>query len=75
MSYNDAFEILARDTNARLGRLRLAHGTVQTPAFMPVGTAATVKGIQPEAVAAAGADMILTYWALDVARWYRAQQS
>ncbi len=55
----DAFEIQARDGSARLGRLATAHGTVRTPAFMPVGTAATVKGMQPEAVAAAGAEMIL----------------
>ena len=54
-----AFEIRARDGAARLGRLATAHGTVRTPAFMPVGTAATVKGVQPEAVAAAGAEMIL----------------
>ena len=54
-----AFAICARDGAARLGRLATAHGTVRTPAFMPVGTAGTVKGIQPEAVAAAGAEMIL----------------
>ena len=54
-----AFEILARDGAARLGRLDTAHGEVRTPAFMPVGTAGTVKGMQPEAVKAAGADMIL----------------
>ncbi len=53
------FEIRARDGAARLGRLATARGAVRTPAFMPVGTAATVKGMQPEAVAASGADMIL----------------
>jgi queuine tRNA-ribosyltransferase len=36
-----------------------AHGTVETPAFMPVGTAATVKGLTPEMVAATGAEMVL----------------
>src|ERR1700693_2697809 len=40
-----AFEILATDpTGARLGRLTTPHGVIETPAFMPVGTAATVKG-------------------------------
>ena len=54
-----AFSILARDGAARTGLLETAHGIVRTPAFMPVGTAGTVKGMMPEAVAAAGADMIL----------------
>ena len=53
------FVISARDGAARAGRLELAHGVVQTPAFMPVGTAATVKGMLPEAVAASGADILL----------------
>ncbi len=54
-----SFSILARDGAARRGVLETAHGTVQTPAFMPVGTAGTVKGMMPEAVALAGADMIV----------------
>lgn len=54
-----AFSILSRDGAARTGLLETAHGIVRTPAFMPVGTAGTVKGMMPEAVAAAGADMIL----------------
>ena len=54
-----AFEVRARDGAARAGVLRTAHGAVRTPAFMPVGTAASVKGMQPEAVAASGAEMIL----------------
>ena len=54
-----AFEILARDGAARLGRLVTAHGAVETPAFMPVGTAATVKAMTPEAVAATGARIVL----------------
>ncbi len=54
-----AFDISARDGAARSGRLALAHGEVRTPAFMPVGTAATVKGMHPEAVAATGADILL----------------
>ncbi len=44
---------------ARRGLLRLSHGAVQTPAFMPVGTAGTVKGLTPEEVEGAGAEMIL----------------
>ena len=42
-----SFELLARDGSARRGSLTLAHGVVQTPAFMPVGTAATVKALTP----------------------------
>jgi queuine tRNA-ribosyltransferase len=53
------FEINARDGAARLGRLSTAHGVVDTPVFMPVGTAATVKAMTPESVAATGARLIL----------------
>ena len=53
------FEVLARDGAARLGRLSTAHGTIDTPAFMPVGTAATVKAMTPDAVAATGARIVL----------------
>ncbi|MFZ5789976.1 MAG: tRNA guanosine(34) transglycosylase Tgt [Pseudomonadota bacterium] len=53
------FELLAKDGAARRGRLETAHGVVNTPAFMPVGTAATVKGMWPEQVAASGAEIIL----------------
>jgi queuine tRNA-ribosyltransferase len=53
------FEIVARDGMARLGRLSTAHGFVETPVFMPVGTAATVKAMTPEGVAATGARLIL----------------
>jgi queuine tRNA-ribosyltransferase len=53
------FEVLARDGAARRGRLLTAHGPVDTPAFMPVGTAATVKAQTPEMVAATGARMVL----------------
>ncbi|MCL2330698.1 MAG: tRNA guanosine(34) transglycosylase Tgt [Phycisphaerae bacterium] len=45
--------------DARTGLLTLPHGTVRTPAFMPVGTAGTVKGIWPEQVRASGADILL----------------
>ncbi len=53
------FEHLASDAAARRGRLHTAHGSVETPAFMPVGTAATVKGLYPEQLSASGADMLL----------------
>ncbi len=53
------FELMATDGAARRGRLHTAHGVVDTPAFMPVGTAATVKGMFTDAVAATGAQMIL----------------
>ncbi len=53
------YEVIARDGAARRGRLVTAHGTVETPAFMPVGTAATVKAMLPESVAATGAEIVL----------------
>src|SRR4249920_3190315 len=53
------FEIMAHDGAARVGRLQTAHGVIETPAFMPVGTAATVKAMSPEAVAATGARIVL----------------
>jgi queuine tRNA-ribosyltransferase len=53
------FDILARDGMARRGRLLTAHGAVETPVFMPVGTAATVKAITPDGVAATGARLLL----------------
>jgi queuine tRNA-ribosyltransferase len=55
------FEILARDpaTPARRGRLTTPHGTVETPAFMPVGTAGSVKAMTPDEVAGLGYEMIL----------------
>lgn len=55
------FELLTTDPNcaARRGVLTTAHGIVQTPAFMPVGTAGTVKGILPEQIEATGAEIIL----------------
>jgi queuine tRNA-ribosyltransferase len=53
------YELLAEDGAARRGRLTTAHGGIDTPAFMPVGTAATVKGLLPEQVAATGAQILL----------------
>jgi queuine tRNA-ribosyltransferase len=53
------FERVNNDGAARRGRITCAHGTIETPAFMPVGTRATVKAMMPEAVRATGADIIL----------------
>jgi queuine tRNA-ribosyltransferase len=48
-----------RDTGARAGLLRTPHGEVETPAFMPVGTHGTVRGLTPEEVRGAGAQIVL----------------
>jgi queuine tRNA-ribosyltransferase len=53
------FSILNQRDKARTGLIATAHGAIRTPAFMPVGTAGTVKGMLPEQVRAAGADIIL----------------
>ncbi|MDX1673433.1 MAG: tRNA guanosine(34) transglycosylase Tgt [Longimicrobiales bacterium] len=53
------FEIIATEGAARSGAFHLPHGTVRTPAFMPVGTQASVKTLAPEEVAATGAEMVL----------------
>ena len=53
------YSLLAADGLARFGAVTTAHGTVRTPAFMPVGTAATVKAMFPEHLRAAGADVVL----------------
>jgi queuine tRNA-ribosyltransferase len=53
------FTVTATDGEARAGVLRTAHGDVATPAFMPVGTKATVKGIDPETLRALGAGILL----------------
>jgi queuine tRNA-ribosyltransferase len=54
-----AFTIAATDGAARTGAIQMRRGTIRTPAFMPVGTAATVKAMKPHDVEAAGADIIL----------------
>jgi queuine tRNA-ribosyltransferase len=54
-----SFALLARAGAARRSRLTTAHGPVETPAFMPVGTAASVKAVRPEEVAASGAQIVL----------------
>jgi queuine tRNA-ribosyltransferase len=53
------FELLATDGAARAGRLTTAHGVVDTPIFMPVGTHATVKALGPDDLRAAGAQIVL----------------
>ncbi|MCX2524572.1 tRNA guanosine(34) transglycosylase Tgt [Larsenimonas sp. GH2-1] len=53
------FETSATDGRARRGRLSFSRGTVETPAFMPVGTYGTVKGMSPERIKAIGAEIIL----------------
>ncbi|MEM6489471.1 MAG: tRNA guanosine(34) transglycosylase Tgt [Pseudomonadota bacterium] len=54
-----AFTLIARSGRARLGRIDTPRGSIRTPAFMPVGTAATVKAMLPEQVRATGADILL----------------
>jgi len=54
------FELLATDGTARRGRLRTAHGVVETPAFMPVGTRATVKSLSPDDLREAGVQIVLS---------------
>jgi len=54
-----AFTLHATDGKARTGTIAMQRGDIRTPAFMPVGTAATVKAMKPEAVRATGADIIL----------------
>jgi queuine tRNA-ribosyltransferase len=53
------FEVLAQDGAARRSRLLTAHGAVDMPAFMPVGTAPAVKAMTAEGVAATGAQILL----------------
>jgi queuine tRNA-ribosyltransferase len=53
------FSVTARDGQARQGVISTPRGQIRTPAFMPVGTAATVKAMLPESVAATGADILL----------------
>ena len=54
------FELLATDGAARRGRITTAHGLVETPAFMPVGTRAAVKSLSPDDLREAGAQIILS---------------
>ncbi len=59
MTERFSFTIAATDGKARTGTIRMQRGEIRTPAFMPVGTAATVKGMKPADVRALGADIIL----------------
>ena len=54
-----SFSIAATDGAARTGTIAMQRGEIRTPAFMPVGTAATVKAMKPDDVRASGADIIL----------------
>jgi len=56
-----SFEIIAKSggCSARRGRLRVAHGEIETPVFMPVGTNGTVKGVTPDMVDSSGAEIVL----------------
>ena len=59
MTARFAFTIAATDGKARTGSIDMQRGTIRTPAFMPVGTAATVKAMKPQDVRNGGADIIL----------------
>lgn len=59
MDKSFSFKLKATDNKARRGEVSCAHGTIQTPAFMPVGTAATVKAIKARDVKESGAEIIL----------------
>jgi queuine tRNA-ribosyltransferase len=59
MTLGLSFEIKATDGEARTGEITTPRGIIRTPAFMPVGTAATVKAMHPQAVKALGADIVL----------------
>ena len=59
MTQRFSFELNATDGQARTGVISTPRGAVRTPAFMPVGTAATVKAMMPESVRATGADILL----------------
>ena len=53
------YELLATDGAARRGRMTFANGTVETPAFMPVGTYGTVKAMTPSELRQVGAEIVL----------------
>jgi queuine tRNA-ribosyltransferase len=59
MSEPFSFRLIATDGAARTGEMTTAHGVVHTPAFMPVGTQASVKGVHPDDVRASGAEILL----------------
>ncbi len=59
MTVDFRFDVKATDGTARRGMISMPRGEIQTPAFMPVGTAATIKAMHPQAVHALGADIVL----------------
>lgn len=59
MTKHFSYDITATDGNARTGVIKTCRGEIRTPAFMPVGTAATVKAMMPETVRKTGADILL----------------
>src|ERR1700724_2153182 len=59
MPDNFAFRLTATDGAARSGEIATPHGVVHTPAFMPVGTQAAIKGVHHDDVRAAGTDILL----------------
>ncbi len=59
MSNPFSFHLIATDGTARAGEIETAHGRIATPAFMPVGTQATVKAVMPDEVARTGAEILL----------------
>jgi queuine tRNA-ribosyltransferase len=59
MADSFGFRLIATDGGARLGEIATPHGVIRTPAFMPVGTAATVKAVYPDQLAQAGVDVVL----------------
>ena len=54
-----SFQLKHKDGNARVGEIETAHGRVRTPAFMPVGTQASVKAMRPDELRALGTDIVL----------------
>ena len=59
MSQAFTYRLIKTDGAARLGEIAMPRGTIRTPAFMPVGTQAAIKGVHLPAVRAAGADIVL----------------
>src|SRR3974377_89072 len=59
MAGSFSFRLIATEGAARTGEIATGHGIVRTPAFMPVGTQAAIKGVHHDEVRAAGADIIL----------------
>ncbi len=60
MTADFSFAVHATDGKARAGAISTPRGIIRTPAFMPVGTAATVKAMYPDAVRALGYDVVLS---------------